>query len=290
MGNYALQKGPCSFLNLSISPREVLFPFLLCSSSLFFPGVSFFASSIGSTVPILIHPLPLSLLRRPKQAAPGSGGSRQAAPSCGLAARLQRGCKPERRRARGPGELAWAGLELALGGCSRQRAWGPVAREERRALRGASRRAVRLGSGRAAPRRRAGVGAARGAQAERWSARRLSGAAQERDRRAPWARAGVRGWAGVCTEGPGAEHRRRAGVARTVATAARWPAAAREQRRASGRRGVQGVGVGEQPWRWSTRAGSGLGSADVDEPEPRDRQDVQSGAAQCSCQAGRESC
>jgi hypothetical protein len=34
MRNYALQKGSCSFLKLRISPWEVLFPFLLCSSSL----------------------------------------------------------------------------------------------------------------------------------------------------------------------------------------------------------------------------------------------------------------
>jgi hypothetical protein len=33
MGNYALQKGPCSFLNLPISPWEVSFPLLLCFSS-----------------------------------------------------------------------------------------------------------------------------------------------------------------------------------------------------------------------------------------------------------------
>jgi hypothetical protein len=34
MGNYALQKGPCNFLNLRINPWEVPFHFLLCSSSL----------------------------------------------------------------------------------------------------------------------------------------------------------------------------------------------------------------------------------------------------------------
>jgi hypothetical protein len=50
--------------------------------------------------------------------------------------------------------------------------------------------------------RRAVVVRSSDAQAELWSAWKLS-------RRAPRARAGVRGWAGVCTEGPGAEHRRR---------------------------------------------------------------------------------
>jgi hypothetical protein len=40
MRNYALQKGPCSFLNLRISPWEVPFPFLLCFLSLSLSALS----------------------------------------------------------------------------------------------------------------------------------------------------------------------------------------------------------------------------------------------------------
>jgi hypothetical protein len=84
MGNFTLQKDPCSFLKLCISPWEVLIPFLLCSLSL---------SALSSPWRLSLSLLP-SLARRRRWI--GARDRRAAQVACGPAQ------APEWRRAGGP--------------------------------------------------------------------------------------------------------------------------------------------------------------------------------------------
>jgi hypothetical protein len=120
MGNFALQKGPYSFLNLRISPWGVPFPILLCSFSLS-------ALSSPGALPFSPHQcclfLYLSLLfpfLSPAQAVAADGGSRRWV------------ARAERRAARQA--QAWASAR------GRRQAAGPggaCAGEQRREARGA---------------------------------------------------------------------------------------------------------------------------------------------------------
>jgi hypothetical protein len=82
MRNYALQKGPCNFLNLRTSPCEIPFLLLLCFSSLFpLPSVSFHPAALllGSS-PCLPSSARLQDRRRKRERsgtarALGSGGA-----------------------------------------------------------------------------------------------------------------------------------------------------------------------------------------------------------------------
>jgi hypothetical protein len=58
-------------------------------------------------------------------------------------------------------------------------------------------------------------------------------------------------------------------------TAARWPAAARERRRANRQQRAQGVDAGERPWRRST----GAESMSADAESGRDVASARAGAA-----------
>jgi hypothetical protein len=125
MGNYTLQKGPCNFPNLRISPWEVLFPFLFCSSSLsalllpwcllpfFFPPAARQLYPISTSLP----PCLLRFLPRAEQSAARRGPRAAAAGALGRgfrrawwAARLGCGAGGERQQ--------------ALGGCGRERCAG----------------------------------------------------------------------------------------------------------------------------------------------------------------------
>jgi hypothetical protein len=171
MGNFILQKGPCSFLKLRISPWEVLIPFLPCSSSLSALSPYWCLLSFPTGGAPFSSSLPRFGCR--------SGGALGVSPS-----RVQRQsssaqvCKARPRQWRAgsarqrAGRAAHAGRGLRRG-----------AREPRQAdgAGGAGRLVARLG-------RRAGASArGRPGRCAR-AARRGSGGAQERDRRAPWAR------------------------------------------------------------------------------------------------------
>jgi hypothetical protein len=170
MRNYALQKGPCSFLNLRISPWGVPFPFLLCSFSLSalsspwrflfpWPAAPLSRGFPPASFPLL-HPARPCTGRRPGVDLRGAvlergrlvalrlrlgaaGGGRQQA--CGARARAVQALG--RRAAR---EQAWrrVGVSRRGGGSGGAGAW---ARERGRCV----------GAARACARRRTGAGGAR---------------------------------------------------------------------------------------------------------------------------------
>jgi hypothetical protein len=117
MENFALQKGPCNFLKLRKGPWEILFPFLLCFSTLYsFLSGSFLLHRQHS--PFLIHPIPsLSPLhghrcrrRAWRRLRPGSGERSRAAGAAAAAGAGARGSaqlgrlRAARGSARPPGE------------------------------------------------------------------------------------------------------------------------------------------------------------------------------------------
>jgi hypothetical protein len=134
MRNYALQKGPCTFLDLRISPWGILFLFLLCSSSL-----SLF--------------YPLSGISSVPGAASLSGGSLPAFP-------------PRHRRRSGSAQVRWRGArrlgsgERALERVRRRRAAGAMSggRQLREGGTRCGRRRARAGASGAGAEHSAGAG------------------------------------------------------------------------------------------------------------------------------------
>jgi hypothetical protein len=135
MRNYALQKGPCNFLDLRISPWEILFllPLSLFSLSPWRPSsLSPPASHLSGH--FLPASLPLLTLgwRGSEQAlgsaAPGGRGRvrlgrcRAGAGGCGARARGRRGSEGERWRAGQPGVDPSAAQATACVGSSRRSA------------------------------------------------------------------------------------------------------------------------------------------------------------------------
>jgi hypothetical protein len=146
MGNFTLQKDPCSFLKLRISPWEISFPLLLCS---LIPGASFcfhcWRFSLG------LHPY----LLWPPSLSPLPGPSKQACPRLEAVRGAQVLGWIQARRL-GAGRRAGRAVRLlarhkrAAGGA---RGWRGGAREPRRRAGGATLRAQAHGTG-AARRRR----------------------------------------------------------------------------------------------------------------------------------------
>jgi hypothetical protein len=127
MGNFTLPRGPCNFLNLRISPWEVLFFFLLCSSSLSVLSspsrlsLSFLAgASIWGSSPCLPPSAALGRRRSDRRGVSaaqalcgcGTGALERAAPSGG---RLRLG----RRRS---GHSGGAGAGAGVSGAGAERA------------------------------------------------------------------------------------------------------------------------------------------------------------------------
>jgi hypothetical protein len=248
MGNFSLQKGPCNFLKLRTSPWGN--PFLLLLSLFFFYlAFSFIHWRHLPLVPVLIPSPSLSPLRRPKQAAPGSGGSRRAAPSCGLAARLQ--------QAVGVGASSAGG---AAGDWRRGRLGTQAGRARTGGAGGAASGAARLGSGGRVQAH--GRSCGRRPRLERSTAHAQGGGSG-----LEWGGCGASGrWAGVCAEGPGAECRRRTGTASSrrhrraaVARASvrRWSGGRAGRRTSGSRRGVRAQEALAQAAAASKRAEAG---------------------------------
>jgi hypothetical protein len=146
MRNYALQKGPCNFLDLRISPWGIPFLLLLCSSSLtlFYP--------LWRLSPSLV--LGRRWLRRPGALLPwASGGAQLRGQSerCAGAARLQAGARRRgsRRVRAAPGSGGARAARLAQersadSSCWSGRCWrrwprfGAVRRRAARACAGAA--------------------------------------------------------------------------------------------------------------------------------------------------------
>jgi hypothetical protein len=174
MRNFTLPRGPCNFLNLRISPWEVLFLFLLCSSSLsVYPlsGVSLirWAAPLPGGLPL---PPSLCVERRrlgdllPRVVLRGVGAGAHG----GVAAR---GWRLRREQAR------WSGARRGAERRWRVGAGGPERRVAAAQAAGAGgvgavrrpRAAGGCGSG--------GAGAGAGAGAGRWSGSRRGGARAE---------------------------------------------------------------------------------------------------------------
>jgi hypothetical protein len=251
MENFALQTSPCSFLNSRKGPWEIPFPFVLCSFSLSLslilpwrlfllcfwpaplPGGSSSVSSLGpapgGSGPKRTAQREQAEVRgaerravlqgerrltdtRPRRKGDGAGRPRRRALGAGGP-----GAGAQRERGSGAGGgSGWCGPWLARwsgSGAGRWRALAVRAHAVRHGSGGAQ-------SGSSAGKRRAGgpvSGARRAGRAlERVGAEQGSAG---RDRCAPRTRAGVRGWAGVCAEGPGAERHRRRWLGRSGASA-----------------------------------------------------------------------
>jgi hypothetical protein len=176
MENLTLKKGPCSFLNLRKGPWEILFPFLLCSSSLSVLSFSWRLSLLCLGRRLFLPASSLGTARDPggsrrwaAVARAGAGGRRagawacrhERAPSSAGAGALQavggaRACWRERAarlgRARGPERRRRGGERRAAAGTGARRRTAPE-RGGRRScgsaralwrLRASRRRAVRL--------------------------------------------------------------------------------------------------------------------------------------------------
>jgi hypothetical protein len=187
MGNLTLQKGPCSFLNLHISPWEVLFPFLLCSSFIWS-----LSSPTGGSIQMLLF-LSLSLLAFSPPSLPSTGTGR---PGSGAGARSGDGRALERRRSRNAAARCSFGQRAsprrralehaaarrarrrrASGSCSKRR-WWP---ERRTALERRCRHWCTRGSaGTSAQHGRSDAGRSHGAGAGRHSSRRARAAREVR--------------------------------------------------------------------------------------------------------------
>jgi hypothetical protein len=184
MGKFVLQKSPYNFLKLRLGPWGKSIPLSPLFSShwrlIFFPAVSFFPSSHWQYHPNP-YPLPsLSLLHRPKQAAPGSAGSSApGVPAASGDGAARAGARRAQLRARA---AAHRRGRAALRGSTRASARRGLCGERRRVRRGGWRvggvRAAGAGSGGQARSR------ARGSrQGGVWS-RSDGGSAQEQARRA----------------------------------------------------------------------------------------------------------
>jgi hypothetical protein len=191
MRNFTLLRGPCNFLNLRISPWEVLFLFLLCSSSLSVlssPCVSLSCS--GRRLFLGVFPClpPLARLQAAAAAAP-------------------RGLLPRGQAARVGMEAGGAGVRLGAGALERHGAGAGRARR-RAARRGSRRRGRRWGAGAGSWRGRlGGVGA--GAGRQRHAGARAGGEQERAQARGGGVsgRAGSTGATRPCVGGPGGGRR-----------------------------------------------------------------------------------
>jgi hypothetical protein len=173
MENLTLKKGPCSFLNLRKGPWEILFPFLLCSSSLSVLSFSWRLSLLCLGRRLFLPASSLGTARDPggsrrwaAVARAGAGGRRAGAWAC--------------RHERAPSS-AGAGALQAVGGaraCWRERAArlgrargraGASGGQPRAQARGAGRRQSEAGAGAAALRGRSGGCERAGAGRFGWS-------------------------------------------------------------------------------------------------------------------------
>jgi hypothetical protein len=177
MRNYALQKGPCSFLNLRISPWEVSFLFLLYFSSSwrpsFFSPPAAYLSLAPSKFFFFFLPFPAQLLDRRRPGASSLAGWRR---------KRALGIQAAQRLGRGPG-VARAGGSVWLGSTWRR---GSARHGWRRELAQATAGAERLGWG-------AGAGASAGASGLQAAGRRWRGCGSRALARASGVGAGC-GW------------------------------------------------------------------------------------------------
>jgi hypothetical protein len=181
MGKFALQKSPCSFLKLRISPWGNMFILLLC----FFSPRHLYPFSIltGSTSLLHSYPLPLSpflLLHAVQAGGRGSKlGAAKGGPSDGSARRRRRWWRRRSRRRR-PEQSGYArALGRAEERLGRARAAAAAAGPSGERLSARAAQAARRGFGqRASPRRRALERARLGTRVG-GGAERLGGPAQE---------------------------------------------------------------------------------------------------------------
>jgi hypothetical protein len=236
MGNLTLQIGPCSFLKLRISPWEILFPFLLCLSSL--------CSSLSSFL------LPLAALSGRLFLPSSLCCSRPAREQAALAARVS-----QRRRAgacaarRGSGGVrarrrCWAGAGASAAAPSSAAASGPR-RAARRLGSAWSRRGSRRWRRAGRPGARRWRALARGARAAAARACAAAGADAARVERS--ARTACRARGGALARG----WRRPAGEARPWAGALVWAAPSGRQR----------TRLHAASQMWAARAGAEAGDA-----------------------------
>jgi hypothetical protein len=137
MGNYALQKGPCSFIKLRISPWGIPFLLLLCFS---FLPLFIFSRPLSLPYPLLaalICFLPPSLcsLRAVPRGAPAPGGG----------ARHEQA--PARASALAQGVRDAAAVRLSATGLSKQRAAAGASRCGRGSGGSVRRRGAKCGRG-----------------------------------------------------------------------------------------------------------------------------------------------